>query len=67
MCYILQPIGDEFKTRFSISRDDCSYVRLNMGNVHRGRTNGGAWITGLIIIILRFARNLWLMTLYSNV
>lgn len=33
MYYILQPIGDEFKTRFSIFRDDCSYVRLNMGNV----------------------------------
>lgn len=34
-----------------------------MGNVHRGRTNGGAWITGLIIP--RFARNLWRTTLYS--
>ena len=34
-----------------------------MGNVHRVRTNGGAWITGLIIP--RFARNLCRMTLYN--
>lgn len=38
MYYILQPIGDEFKTRFSIFRDDC----MQLCEVKHGKYTQGS-------------------------